>query len=646
MALLAKISKWAGMGEDGLFWVEGMSAKKINNYSVLSPTWQAVFKLSEDTSGFANIGTTTAMAALNHTSDDNIITLSRTGYIHSFAITGGYTIGEIHHIPTISNPIVNSPADYADLLATQEGNLIYSCDDCLGIGYRGQCASGSGTEKIIDADGRNFDTLGIRVGDKVFNFDNEEEYTITSISTTTETNDTLNFSAGTANAEDDWFMVFSDIGANNSGNYWQFFDTTAYPHFKDQEDKGHFKRQVLLYDTDYLIGNGNWIAALNVDETTWNDNFKQLPEETQFLCMDINQSRLLVGGKYQGKGRLMLWDGYSAGWLSIVDLEQKPTCIRRYKNGWLVTLDNTIFFTDGYDLQAITQFPDMDGWNLLLSIPFNGLKVVNEKIICSIDPDRYTRAKSGIGVYDFKTGWTFVPFNQDGSYPLKGLDTVGPIFTISDTIYTSFSVSSGSTHLNVINSIAQTGGRKPSFITFLKFPKKVTASLIKLTLSPKFDENNELVGSSDVVMSVAIGDGKRPFWNRNTCGAGCTTTSIVNPYGNYAYREGRVGQQIRILDGKLAGERSYITAIADPGTVNEVWTISPALSEAPAEFIELNRLNLKKCDIITIDGDQLPEEISFNVDGHFSDMLYIEVFTSIAVDSLNLDIHSLEVYGN
>lgn len=85
-------------------------------------------------------------------------------------------------------------------------------------GVSGSAAAGSGATKMVDADGRNFEKLGVIVGAYILNITDGSKGAITSLSTTNSTNDSINVTAltgGSANtftAGDEFRIVHGTYG--------------------------------------------------------------------------------------------------------------------------------------------------------------------------------------------------------------------------------------------------------------------------------------------------------------------------------------------------------------------------------------------------------------------------------------------------
>jgi hypothetical protein len=652
--LLTKLENFSGMHENGCYFLQSMRAKKIDfGKSILTPSYFNYFRLSEDTTGFANLGAVDAFTTLKHLSTEytTVVALS-SGYMFGFSIlSAAQDKGEMRTIPTSAGNY--APSSYPDLITTKNENILYSNAYYLGIAYRGICKTGSNATTIIDTAGRNFDTLGIGTAapiNAVFNLATKKKNTITTIGNGDATNDKLTLTADIDTyTAGNYFLAFADKGAKNGGNFWNFFASTAYPQFVGQETAENFRRQIVLFDTEYLIGNGNWLAALSTDEATWDDNYKQLPDKTQFMSMSVNQDRILVGCEYRGKGRILLWNGWADGWLSTIEVDQPVTAVVAYGGGWIVCIGAKFYLTDGYTLEFLTDYPDLFEFNSTLNLQFNQIKIIDNKLVIAAGGDGYMRNKNGIAVYDFKTGWTFVPYYDDSAYQMLSSVTPGAIFNAVESslnyIFTSFG-GGGGTHNNCIAKLYTNTVKDYGAMFFIPFNKKVQVKEIKLNLAPKFDEFR---ADSGVTMdiTVSVGDCKRPLWRYSQSSSGGMATLITVAGADITPSfSGEVGDEVLVLDKLRAGERSFVTSIANKGEANEQLTISPALSGALANGDTFNLISVKKCLTRTVNPINVPDELNFPVQGGFyGDQMYLEVFFKNPNTYKGLDIISIEIYG-
>jgi hypothetical protein len=661
MPKIATIKNFAALDDNGSWYLEGMKVKTVGGKTVLSPFYYNRFILSEDTSGFTNLSNLVAMDSYYVTSngDTAVIGLTSSSKIYSFStFISAYNQGLVH---TLSGSYLSS--SYGDLKVTKKKSVLYSHQDYLGIGHFGTASAASTTTKIIDSAGRNWATLGIAVNDKVWVIDQKLERTITSITTTNSTNDTLNFTALTGTASGDEFQVFADRGALNSGNYWYFFRTTAYPHYVGQPQVGYWKRQIAKFSSGstgrYLITNGNYLATLSNDELSWNDNYKQLPDNTQAMGVACNGDKILILGAENassfndGSGRLMLWDDYTTGFLSIINLPQVPLAVTPYKTGFLFTMGAAIYYTDGYTYSLVSKLPDTDSLTYSPSVSFNSLKAIEDKIYLAAGGGQESRLIGGTWIYEMKKGWTVVPFNEGSTTPkqttpLYGTD-VGALAVIPYSypiIYSSFSLSSYSwtgSHFNCVNQLKDSRAYRAEAILFVPIGRQVNIKKVVLGFLP--DTNNYFgVTDPNLKISVSIASNRKPMFKYAQTKTGSTSSSIINALGATYSSRGKVGNQIRIKNYSQSGQTSWITEITNEGTANETWTISPALSGTPEVSSQVSIRPFKLLEQKTIDTSEIPDNIEFDGGGIEGDGFYIQIILEGVTQLVGLDINYIDLY--
>jgi hypothetical protein len=638
------IQQWSGISDNGIYYTECFGPVKANGKSMMSVKYHNSFVLSEDTAGFTGFNRLNAGVKYkyNGSTVNSLLFSNSKMFLYP-------TIGLIH--------TCSETPSWPDIAITKSNNVLFTTQEHLGIGILGQCHADSSTTKIVDSAGRNLETLGLAVAvgsNKAYNLNKKEEYTITSIANENATKDCLVVNAGTANAENDWFIFFAEKKFN-------FFATTPYPHFKGQPAVSQWKRQIIPFSSGstrtYFVLNGNWLAGLNTDESTFNDNYKQLPDNTQAHCGAANGGYILIGGEINGSGRLCLWDGYtSSGWQGDIQISNIPTSIVPYKTGWLVIAKHAIYFTDGVNISEYYVWPDCEDDLTTLNTLFNSAIVYNDKLIINASPRGFARNKAGVGIIEPKNGMIFVPFNDGVGTPLYNPDNqyAGAVYFYSedslDYIYAGHSEGDGTAD-HILNrlrigksDVFPVSKNGASFILYQPFGGKVNVKKIALSITPKMISNEASSASNSITLKLAVGDGRRPLWNYSQTGTGSSATSIANTSGATYRKRGYVGQEIRMLTGVCAGDRSYITAIADAGTASETWTISPALSAAPANGDWVNIMNLNFQGEKTMQLHNIPEPIEFDVAGIYTENLFIELqFTGANVGAI--DVSNLQIFS-
>jgi hypothetical protein len=115
----------------------------------------------------------------------------------------GDPIGMYQTLAVVPRPLVNGTAVIVDSAVS---NTIGAYGPVEGI--EGTAGTGSATGTYVDSQGQNFDTLGVVVGQTIVNRSDESKGTITSITTTNTTNDTIVCSGGlTGGAINAWSIA-------------------------------------------------------------------------------------------------------------------------------------------------------------------------------------------------------------------------------------------------------------------------------------------------------------------------------------------------------------------------------------------------------------------------------------------------------
>jgi len=590
----------ANMGDNGMFLLNGFGLEKIHGQKILKNMYHAkphVSEASTDFSGLLNFaGIMKGMTTIDLGQAFNDIVGIAKSKLFGINTAKTNSLGLMNTIPTSgasTDKIIG--CNGGDVLANISEHLLYTSANHLGRGFRGTATGGS-TETIIDT-GTNFvDDAGMSTdtgSNKVMNIDTGKVLTITSITQTTNANDTLNFAASTATSVGDVYVCFKDD--------FKKFDTTADvgDHFTGQTGSGNWMRQIKQWEDDYYILNGNYIAKLDNDESTFSATDKQLPERCQTTCMDINQSRMLVGGKLREKGKLLLRDTFSPGWLSIIDLERQPLSIKAYASGWLVTLGTGVYYTDGYTLKLMAQVP-FDYGSFNWTHGFNGMAIVDEKIyLVKSGAVTYPRGRTGIYIYDLNMGgWSYSSLGIDtvGTSNVmitSEYATVGMIFATSNVTTPIFYVphtTPSATNTDNICKLSLSGGYRVSVIGYVKLPHKMKVGTVELNLMPRIDKSDNISSDLSVVVQVNYGQGKKRFGLSTTFGASSTTILLKNTSG--ATLPCKVGQELLVIDSDLAGERTFITSVVNDGTATEECTLDPPLTTTPTESSTIMKLDL------------------------------------------------------
>ena len=401
------LNKFTGMnGDGGIYYLDGFSVEKENGMTSLDENYLIIERVNSSTEGYENIGNIMSMLYVYPLTGSTItasegytLMMNSSSKFFLYDIFKSGHRGEIGGIGSSGSYIFTQKPDMSIL---PSGNIIYSSGNHLGLMVRGLCKTGSGTTKIIDKAGRDFTTLGLSSSspnNKVTNIKTGAQYTITSISTTTATNDTLNFSAGTANSENDEFIAYVNTK-------WDLMSGVAHPQFIGQPITVYWSRPIRKYGDEWFIANGNWIAKLASDESTIAQNFKQLPSGYQCQAIEVNGSDILISAvANNGSSHILMWDGFSDGWNTDVLVSRAPSALKAYKLGWVYLADGVIYYTDGRSIEELVSFPDDKNLEQA-SNPraHNGIAIVGDTMYFAVHNPNYNRGQNGVLVFNPKTG--------------------------------------------------------------------------------------------------------------------------------------------------------------------------------------------------------------------------------------------------
>lgn len=627
-----------GMADDGLLWCQEMGGVTYGGQNILNLNFYSSSHITTSTTGFSGLtGNFNCMCDYAYGTDDRFYVAGMNATGSKMYLFHPYTTPHHGLINTIqaggSSTDQIAASSYGDILQSSGGHILYSSCNHLGVAYR--LTVGSATATSITVTGATLNaTYGVDSDagtNKVYNLTKKEIYT----NTTNNPTDTLNFTTAAVTPQaGDKILVFID-------NRFKFNTSSVVDnHFVGQDTTSNWVRQIVLFGSEYFILNGNYLASLDNTSQTFSATAKQLPYNTQATCMGINNSQILVGGRaVNNTGRLCLWDGSSDGWLSILELSTAPSAIQSYKNGWLVFVNGQIIFTNGYEIQKLTSVPDVEVGFSYMNINYNGFVVSDDKLFIASATYDYNRVRCGIYIYDILRGtWSFTPYKTVNGTPSQGID----LTCLYPYVYSSrrlFLYGINAEIGKVFAGKNSSGGNKQIIVGFANLPKKIRVSKIELNLAYGYNSYLLASGSSDV--TVSVGDGKNSFFNRAQADSTSTTTTIYNVIGDS--NPGIVGQEFEVTgdDYAYAGARSFIQSIADAGTVNEAWTISPALPANLTADTEVLTFGLKTCGTKTITSSTLLSTLTYSVSNFQSDKLYFEV---VIDGTMPVDVYSINIY--
>jgi len=626
------IDNFTGMGDNGHYFLKGFAPTKINGQSILAMEHDT--SLTHSSSTYTDLASIDSATIVTDEAPDNIVYFG-SGKMHEFNATyTGDDIGLIHEIGSIVGSIATDdyiyPSNDGDILFSELGNLIYSSASHLGIGYRGR-ATGGGTTTLVDT-GVDFTALeDVTAGStstlKVVNVTKGEIHTVTGVAATT-----LTFDAGSTTNENNDYYYFLVDGKFKFDVIWN----GEGEQFIGQEDPFKWSRRIVLWEDTYFILNGNYIATLGLDESTFSATTQQLPSSSNAITMETNGSKFLIATELRGKGELVLWDGKLEGFLNRLKLSQPIECMTPYKDGWLYVMGAFIFYTNGYSTEQVGRFPDLRDDRSVSSPIISGIREAfgNIYVVVSSGGNK-TRLKNGLFLFDPANGFTYIPtYNDLGKEVLDG-NTWGifPFYTSWNRIKVSAQDNNSGEY--TISNVYTSPSEKASAMFYQKLPDNTSIGLIELNLTTS--QINTAPGETTV--TVNIGKWNNYIWGWGSIDAANSTTTSIRNQGTAYAQSGNVGDIIWILNGKTGGERATITAVANQGTATETLTISPALSAIPEDDTNFNILRMRKTISRTFSTKDIPDNLSFPVNGFFGNNLFLEVY----VEGKPININSIKV---
>lgn len=646
---IAQISKFTGMtDEGGMYYIDGFSIEKEQGLTSIDENYLPYELVNSGTANYSNLGTICAIQYVYPLPNSNIgasrayrVLLNDSANLYAWDIFNELYHGKIGGTGTASS---YTYCQKPDIFQLQSGNLIYTSAQHLSLVIRGLCKSSSTTSKIVSKSGQNFTTLGLSAtapNNKVTNLITGAEYTITSISTTDSTNDTLNFTASgsLANAENDEFMGIVLTK-------WDLNTGITIPTFQGQQaTQIYWSRPIRQYGDQYMILNGNYIALLATDESTIDTTYKQLPVNYQAMSFEVNGSQILVSAyDVNGNSHLLLWDGHSNGWLEDKIVTTAPLSIDANGSGFIYLADGVIYYTDGVNIKKLIGFPDKVNLGSGANCPsHNSITTVNDTVYIAVNNNNLNRGFNGVLVFDLKTGLSQFKCKYNG----KGFATPFCIYTnpnLSSTIFgTSNDIEIGcGLSLNNLNEFQASSFSKDckSFVYLLDFKQETQVRQVWLNLKRVSYKHTAGRALKNCNISVNYGNDSQPLIKYGQTGVN-TTTTATNPNG-VSY-PGVVGEEIEFMDGSCAGERTFITGITDAGTANEAWTLSPALSTSYNSSSNLRVWSVKNGETKNITLEDLNKPVVFNTN-FIGSKMYLEIAVKGTTNPFAVSIQDILIF--
>ena len=114
-----RIKNFAGMGDNGVYFLENMESRSINGESILSPSLVNSFVISEDTANMSGLQLVSGMTQYYHgESFPNIAFIDNNGFIGDFSTLNSTAIK--------THAITSTTSQYPDIIATTRDNILFT----------------------------------------------------------------------------------------------------------------------------------------------------------------------------------------------------------------------------------------------------------------------------------------------------------------------------------------------------------------------------------------------------------------------------------------------------------------------------------------------------------------------------------------
>src|SRR3990167_42132 len=612
MPKIITINRWLGMKENGSYFSMGFQPAFMGDKRILRQEWQTTAQDDPNNLvvGFCNNTET----GLSYTNDLVLYYIDNNGDIYkgqSYILLNNNA--KKHDIQT-------TKSDLPDIQKSLAGNIIYTSAQYLGRRLTGtdNSAVNNKTTSMVDTTS-NFTTLGVQVGATLYNTTDKCKGLVTSISTTTNANDTLNCSAG--------FTGGTDNDFDNGDGYAVWADG-----WKDLgASQPTWSRQIFFFEDLHLIGNGNYLATIDSADANFNASYKQLRVDWSFQAGAANGAWLTLAANKQYKGAIMFWDGWSSGWDNTIYLDNEINTIKPYGSGWIFNSGAEIFFTNGYVKTLISKFPDLDA-GLTMGLLPNSLLILGNKAIFNYNGFLYGRAKMGLWVLDILTGeWVFVPNSYqslyNNSYPVSGGIFFDPKHNKIYFGYTD-NTSAAAYRVDLLEQNYRAAAPDESVVVLPVNLGAKEKQISKIEIDwAKTSLGESIYDAQSVDITVSVGSAKKHFWGYGQANAVSTAVNTVKIDNSVdGYTKVAVGDEILMLRYNNRGERAFISSISGAKTSSCVLTLDRGLTNNTENSSLFNIFPLRKAKGKNTYTDV--EMAVFYPDGFLSSKAIIEIWVN------------------
>ena len=247
------------------------------------------------------------------------------------------------------------------------------------------------------------------------------------------------------------------------------------------------------------------------------------------------------------------------------------------------------------------------------------------------------RVKTGVYVYDFNYGWSFVPITFKG----RMYNTPTSIFYNYSDDELVVGLKGGLSYISNGANTSQYLNKSAIWMINLDEESQIFGVGLNISAST----TNRISGfraNQKTKITVSIGDANKGLiytYNGRINGTGNILTSL-------SYDPVDVGDEIIITDrdSRIRGERTFVQSKSTlAGAIS--LTVSPHFSKTDDNYTSLQVLKLKKCDTKEISlGDLNREQMFFNPNPFFSNKLFVQITIHGITNSFPVSILGINIY--
>jgi hypothetical protein len=331
------------------------------------------------------------------------------------------------------------------------------------------------------------------------------------------------------------------------------------------------------YEDMIIFGNKTSVAIIDSGDVM-NLTAFTVPSSMTVECLKSGKNGILIGANLGSRGVLMLWntqtDRSIAPWIWTNGTIQS---IQRTDEGWIVVTQKEILLTTGYSTRKL--FPILDdplGYSNY-TVARNGVAVINNKALILNQANGYGRLRCGLYVFDLGTTlFEFVPVSTQNTASVIP-QAIYAAKTTTQEVFVGYRDSFLSK--NYIGNFVVSGGTMAHYYTEIlaDSAEEKTSEAVILNMGLGTILSN--VQTLSATIAVKLYNFRRPLWGVNATNAqiaGHPEQLRVNGT-NASLTRPQLGDEITILEGVNAGYSRHVSAIANPGTATETWTLDTAL---------------------------------------------------------------------